>query len=80
MGGTTVNNGTLIATNANAIADGTNLSVGDPTLLSMLPAPVIPAATAASASPVAPVPEPGTLALLAAIVGSAAVHRRMRRR
>ena len=66
MGGTTVSNGTLIVTTSEAIADGTSLNVGDPTLLSQLPAPVIPSAVVASAPEVAPVPEPGTLGLLAA--------------
>ena len=81
MGGTTVSGGTLIATNIHAIADGTNLSVGDPTLLSMLPAPVVPsAAVAAAPASIAAVPEPGTLALLAAVFGSAIGYRRMRRR
>ena len=72
MGGTTVNSGTLIATNSHAIADGTSLSVGDPGLLSMLPAPVVPSAAVAAAAPasISPVPEPGTLALLAAVFGA----------
>jgi autotransporter-associated beta strand protein len=63
-GGTTVNNGTLVVANSLAIEDGTNLSVGDPTLLGMLPAPIVPAA-AVAAPTITPVPEPGSLALLA---------------
>ncbi len=78
-GGTTVNNGTLIVTNSLAIDDGTNLSVGNPALLGLLPAPVIPSAIVPSAA-VAPVPEPGTLALLAGVLGGAVVYRRLRRR
>ncbi len=64
-GGTTVSgNGTLILTNNEAVADGTSLAVGDPSLLALLPAAVVPAPVASAA--VTPVPEPGTLALLAA--------------
>ena len=63
-GGTTVADGTLILTNSEAIADGTSLTVGD---ASAFGAPVVPPAIVGSnvASPaIAPVPEPGTLALL----------------
>ncbi len=79
-GGTIVNDGTLIATNVHAIADGTNLAVGDPTLLALLPAPVVPA-PAVSPAAVTPVPEPGTLALLAAVaaVSASLIVRRKRR-
>jgi autotransporter-associated beta strand protein len=79
-GGATVNGGSLIVTNAGAIGDGSNLSVGDPTLLLMLPAPVVPAAVAASATAASPVPEPGTLALLAIGTGAAVAVRARRRR
>ena len=44
LGGTTVNDGTLIATDSLAIQDGTSLSVGDPSDLSLLPAAIVPAA------------------------------------
>jgi autotransporter-associated beta strand protein len=64
-GGTTVNNGELTVTNAYGLADGSNLSVGDPSLLTLLPAAVVPAPVVASAA-VTPVPEPGTLGMLAA--------------
>jgi autotransporter-associated beta strand protein len=67
-GGTTVNGGTLIVNNVKGLADGSSLTIGDP--LAFSPAPVVPAATAAAPA-IAPVPEPGTLALLAA--GAAAV-------
>jgi autotransporter-associated beta strand protein len=62
-GGTFLDNGTLIATNAGAIADGTSLTVGD---ASAFPAAIVaPSEPSTSASPViAPVPEPGALALL----------------
>jgi autotransporter-associated beta strand protein len=66
MGGTTVANGTLIATSSEAIADGTSLAVGDPSLLSLLPAAVVPTPAAVAQAPFAPVPEPGSMALLAA--------------
>jgi autotransporter-associated beta strand protein len=66
--GTTVNDGDLIVTSASGLGDGSNLSVGDPGLLSTLGAPVVPAPVAVTA-----VPEPGTLMLLAAGVIAAAV-------
>jgi autotransporter-associated beta strand protein len=65
MGGTTVANGTLIATNSEALADGSSLTVGN---ASFFPAPVVP--PVASAVPATAVPEPGTLALLALAAGS----------
>ncbi len=76
-GGTTVSgNGTLILTNNEAVADGTSLAVGDPSLLALLHAAVVPAPVAAAT--VTPVPEPGTLALLAA--GAMAAGWKIRRR
>jgi autotransporter-associated beta strand protein len=80
-GGTTVNNGTLVATDSQAFADGSNLSVGNPTLLSQLPEAIVPSSAApAAASAVTPVPEPGTLALAAAVLAGLACYRRWRRR
>ena len=69
-GGTIVANGTLIATDSTAIEDGTNLYVGSGLLAfgAVVPPPL---AAPAAAPSVAPVPEPGTLALLAALLGSA---------
>ena len=84
-GGTYVEgNSTLIATNNQAILDGTNLNVGSANELSMLGA-VVPAETgspagSAIAARAAAVPEPGTLTLAAALLGGAAVYRRARRR
>ena len=64
-GGTTVANGELILTNSEAIEGGTSLSVGDD--LSAFRTVVPAAAGRVSESPAtATVPEPGTLALLAA--------------
>jgi fibronectin-binding autotransporter adhesin len=80
MGGTSVYDGTLIATNVNAIASGTNLSIGDPTLLTMLPAAVVPMSAPTAAPAITPVPEPGTLALLATVFGGAIVYRRIRKK
>jgi autotransporter-associated beta strand protein len=93
-GGTVVNDGTLLVTNSRAIYDGTNLSVGEPTLLVLLPEAIIPSAaipstsvvaglpTESSSAAIAPVPEPGTLALFVAgaICAAAAARRRVRRR
>ena len=83
-GGTIVNNGELVATNAGAIQDGSNLYVGSPAGLASLgfPAPIVPTSPSAVAAPaVSPVPEPGTLSLLAAVGAAAAslIVRRKRR-
>ncbi len=80
-GGTYVEDGTLIATNSQAIADGTSLTIG----IAGSFAPVIPGAATSSeppaaSTPVAPVPEPGALALLTAAVCGAAVARWIRQR
>jgi autotransporter-associated beta strand protein len=75
-GGTTVSNGTLILTTNAAIADGTSLTVGNPAPFS--PASVVPAPAAVAA--IAPVPEPGTFALLTvAAFGGVGICRRKRR-
>ncbi len=63
QGTTLVEAGTLIATNSMAIADGTNLTVGNPSQFA--PAPVVSPGTAAG-SAITPVPEPGTLMILVA--------------
>ena len=70
-GGTYVEGGTLIATNPEAIANGTNLYVGSAGELTLFGGAIPSSATAA-------VPEPGTLALLAAgaLVAFAAWRRR----
>ena len=75
MGGSRVENATLIVTNPAAIEDGTNLYVGP---AGSFFAPVVP--SPASSAVVAPVPEPGTLVLLAAGVFAiaAAVRRKQR--
>ncbi len=59
-GGTIVSGGTMVVTSVDGLEDGSNLTVGDPTAFS--PAPIIPATTSA----IAPVPEPGTVALFLA--------------
>ncbi len=61
LGGTTVLDGTLVVINGEGLADGSSLTVGDP---SMFPAPVVP--SVAGSLRTAPVPEPGTLVLLIA--------------
>jgi autotransporter-associated beta strand protein len=73
QGGTTVNSGTLILNSSLAIADGTNLTVGRG---SPFHAAAVPSAEAPS---VVPVPEPTSLALLAAGAAVAAAIARWRR-
>ncbi len=79
-GGTSVEGGTLVVTSPQGIEDGTNLFVGS---AGSFFAPVVPAAQipASAATAVSPVPEPGSLALLAAgVVATAVVVRRRRYR
>ena len=71
-GGTIVGAGTLIATNSEALPDGSSLIVGNASFFPSY-APVIPAAAAL------PVPEPGTMALLAAVLGTLPFYRRVLR-
>ena len=75
-GGTVVTGNTeLIVTNKAALLDGSNLTVGN----ALAFAPVIPSPGApGAAAPVTPVPEPGTLALVA--VGAALLARYRKRR
>ena len=70
-GGTVVNSGEMIVMNPAAIEDGTNLTVG---VGPVFPAPVVLAPVAGSAA--AAVPEPGTLALIAAAALSIGILRR----
>ncbi len=77
-GGTYVEgNATLIATNNEAIADGSDLFVGSAAGLAEFGTVQSAGAGGQAGSPVAPVPEPGTLALLAA--GAAAAVAAVRR-
>ncbi len=71
IGGTNVFDGTLVATEPQAIEDGTNLYVGTPGAFF---APVVPAPATTA------VPEPGTLALLAAGTAVAFVAIRRKKR
>ncbi len=88
LGGTADIEGTLILANDGAIADGTSLIVGDPSLVPAVLSP-LPLADAASGTRIAadqasgavsPVPEPGTLALFAAgiVVTALAARRRIK--
>ncbi len=67
QGGTFVESGTLIAANNEAIGDGTNLFVGNPSNLALFGGviPLQASTSAPTATAAAPVPEPATLALLA---------------
>jgi len=80
-GGTDVLEGTLILTNPGAIESGTNLTVGN--AAAFAPAAVVPAVVAGlptePPSPaITPVPEPGTLVLLAAAAALMAAYRKRR--
>jgi fibronectin-binding autotransporter adhesin len=79
-GGLYVSNGTVILTNNEAVADGESLAVGNASLFSPIdPAEGIAPAGHANATPV---PEPGTLTMLAAgaVVAGWCVRRQARRR
>ena len=83
-GGTCVEHGTLIVNNRGAIMDETSLTIGadgvfifDPTAGGGVPAA---APYVVSAGPVAPVPEPGTLSLLAVGAALAVLYRRRSQR
>ena len=81
-GGTaTVASGTLVLNDIGALADGTSLTIGDATMFGGIqPAGASSATGAAPIVSLTTVPEPGTLALLAAIAGSAAFYYQSRRR
>ena len=77
-GPTIVSSGELIAASPYALPDGANITVGN---VLAFPAPVVPASLQSQSQPLAAVPEPGTVGLLA--VGallSAAILRRRRSR
>lgn len=80
-GGTTVNGGMLVVADPAAIQSDTNLYVGDPTSLlqfsPLIPAESSPGAIAHAAA--AAVPEPGTLALVAAACMAGIGARRRKR-
>ena len=75
-GGVDVQSGTLQVSNAEAIADGSSLTVGDASAFAS--APVVPALAISRSLAIAPVPEPGTLVLLVVGLACAAVYRRQR--
>jgi autotransporter-associated beta strand protein len=74
-GGETVASGTMIVTSAAAIADGSNLIVGNAGAF----APVVPG-NVQSAAPVSSVPEPGTVALAVAAMALVGFVVRRRRK
>ena len=65
-GGTTVNSGTLYVTNSSALADGTSLTVAAGGVFIFDPSAAAAHSLAVSPGAIAAVPEPGTMALLAA--------------
>ena len=81
LGGTIVNAGTLIVASNAALPDGTSLTVGAGGTMLFDPSQVATAQLTSSATPeINPVPEPGTLTLLAMAVCGAAVFQRGRSR
>ena len=81
-GGLYVSNGTVILTNNEAVADGESLTVGNASAFSTIVAAdaLGSAVQASGVAATSPVPEPGTLALALAAVGSMVVYRRTRRK
>ena len=79
-GGTTVDAGTLILTSNSAIADGTSLTVGSGGVFIFDPATAAASTYSSAATQVSSVPEPGSLALLAAAVAGLVWKCRTRRR
>jgi autotransporter-associated beta strand protein len=78
-GGTTVSKGTLLLTNANALLAGSDLTIGASGTV-VLASDLTGAAATNAGSSVAPVPEPGTIALLAAGLAGLLVAAWRRRR
>ncbi len=71
-GGTTIDSGTLVVTNNEGLGDGSNLYVGgNLSLFGGVVGASAAAAAPADSTAVSPIPEPGTLALLAAAAGLA---------
>ena len=77
-GGTIVAAGKLMVTTPYAILDGTNLTVGSRT--SLFASPTVDAPAVSGESAPTSVPEPGTLALVAALLAGAAGLRLARKR
>jgi fibronectin-binding autotransporter adhesin len=77
LGGTIVANGTLVLGSPFAIAQGSSLIVGAGGVAFFAPSASAP--DKATPAGVEAVPEPGTIALLAAAIGGALAHRRWRR-
>jgi autotransporter-associated beta strand protein len=74
----TVSAGTLVLNNSEALADGTNLTIGDALAFSGIQAASSTEAAAPSLA-ISPVPEPGTLALFGAGAVMLAVFRKRRK-
>jgi len=77
LGGTTVTDGTMIVTNYEGLADGSDLTVGNPSG-STLGVDPDGLHTEPLSPSIAPVPEPGSLALLAAGAALMAIYRKWR--
>jgi autotransporter-associated beta strand protein len=70
-GGTVVSRGTLVLDDAAALGNGSSLTVGSASFF----APAVPSPGASAAPPSSPVPEPGTIVLLAAVGTYLLFHR-----
>ena len=79
-GGTIVKAGKLVVASGNALPDGTGLTVGAGGTLIFDPSQAVAGPIESHSSLAVAVPEPGTVGLLLAALGSAAIHCRVRRR
>jgi fibronectin-binding autotransporter adhesin len=77
-GGTYVTDGKLMVTTSYGLPSDSNLYVGENVATDFAAVTPDQSAPAAAAAGLSPVPEPGTLALLAAALGGAAIYRRAR--